>query len=102
MSYMRQTGNMIVFVDCVADPETNFALHYAEIEKEIIKAGYMPTTLTMEELIARVVLSFDCDDNYGEYDPETGSGGYGNGFTMEGLLNYVEDSGGWKEFDYEC
>ena len=47
-------------------------------------------------------LSFDCDDNYGEYDEETGFGGYGTEFTLEECFRYIEESGGYKEFDYYC
>lgn len=101
MSYTRQIGDMKIYINCKADPETNYAMYYGEIEKEIIKSGYTPEALTMEDLIAHVILCFDCDDNYGDYDEETGFGGYGNEFTMGGLLNYVSDCGGWKEFDHE-
>ena len=49
-----------------------------------------------------IILMFDCCDNYGEYDEESGCGGYGDEFTIEGCKRYVEDSGGFKEFDYEA
>jgi hypothetical protein len=49
-----------------------------------------------------IILSFDCDDNYGEYDEETGFGGYGKEFTLEECSRYVEESGGYEEFDYWC
>lgn len=51
-------------------------------------------------MISMVVLSFDCDDNFGEYDPETGCGGYGDEFTLSECFAYVDDCGGWQEFDY--
>ncbi len=54
----------------------------------------------MDSLVKNVVLAFDCDDNYGPRDPDTGFGGYGDAFTLEGCLRYVEESGGWREFDY--
>ena len=49
-----------------------------------------------------ILLHFDCSDNYGEYDEQTGFGGYGKEFTIDGCKQYVEDSGGIKEFDYYC
>ena len=55
---------------------------------------------TADNLISMVVLSFDCDDNFGEYDPETGCGGYGDEFTLSECFAYVDDCGGWQEFDY--
>jgi hypothetical protein len=62
-------------------------------------AGYTPRT-SMENLVNMVMAHFDDSEHYGEYDPETGCGGYGDSFTIEGCLQYIEDSGGWKEFDY--
>lgn len=55
----------------------------------------------MENLISMIILYFDCVDNYGEYDEETGCGGYGEEFTLEECFRYVEESGGLEEFDYE-
>ena len=52
-------------------------------------------------LISMIILHFDCDDNYGEYDEETGMGGYGEEFTLEECFRYIEESGGYSEFDYE-
>jgi hypothetical protein len=49
-----------------------------------------------------VVLYFDCPDNYGDYNPSDGTGGYGYDFTMDGLLQYVDDCNGWQEFDFYC
>ena len=49
-----------------------------------------------------IILAFDCDDNYGEYDEESGCGGYGESFTLEKCFEYVENSGGYSEFDYYC
>ena len=98
MSYTRHIGDMGIYVDCIADPETTYSIYYRDIEKEIIKSGYEPKT-SMENLISMVVLHFDCDDNYnhGDGDEE----GYGDQFSMVGLLQFVEDCGGWEEFDYE-
>jgi hypothetical protein len=71
------------------------------MEQKIVADGYRPET-TMDNLISMIILSFDCDDNYGEYDEETGFGGYGNEFTLEECFRYVEESGGYREFDYYC
>ena len=101
MSYIRQVGDMTVYINCVSDPETNFEKYYNDIKSKIDADGYNPKT-TMSNLISMIVLSFDCDDNYGEYDEETGFGGYGNEFTLEECFRYVEESGGYREFDYYC
>lgn len=101
MSYTRQIGNLTVHVDCAADPEANYHKYRDVIQKEIERDGYIPKT-TMDNLITMVILFFDCDDNYGEYDPETGDRGYGNIFTLDECLKYVDDCGGWQEFDYYC
>ena len=97
--YTREIGNLKIHVNCVADPEKNYEAHYDEIKAAIAASGYVPE-YGMENLIQKVVLMFDCDDNYGEYDESTGMGGYGNEFTISGLLEYVRDNGGWKEFDW--
>lgn len=101
MSYVRKVGDMTVFVNCVSNPELNYNEYYKEIERKIIDDNYSPKT-SMESLISMIILSFDCDDNYGEYDEETGCGGYGNGFTLEECFRYVKELGGYEEFDYEC
>lgn len=67
----------------------------------ILANKYTPKT-SIENLVSMIILHFDCPDNYGEYDPQTGCGGYGNGFTIDECKRYVEDSGGFAEFDYEC
>ena len=67
MSYVRNIGDISVFVDCISNPETNYAMYYSDIEKKINKDGYIPKT-SMENLISMIILIFDCDDNYGEYD----------------------------------
>ena len=101
MSYTRKVGDMMVFVECVSNPEETYAAYYKDIEKKIITDGYKPET-TMDNLISMIVLSFDCDDNYGEYNEESGMGGYGDKFTLEECFRYVEESGGYEEFDYYC
>ena len=101
MSYTRQVGDMTIFVDCASNPEGNFEKYYKDIADKIIADGYKPKT-TMTNLISMIVLSFDCDDNYGEYDEETGCGGYGEEFTLEECLRYVDECGGYREFDYYC
>lgn len=101
MSYTRKVGDVTVFVNCASDPETNYEKYYKDIEQKILDDGYKIET-TMDNLITMIVLSFDCDDNYGEYDEETGFGGYGEEFTLEECFRYVEESGGYQEFDYYC
>lgn len=101
MSYVKNIGDMMVFVDCASNPELNYETYYDDIEKKIIADGYVPET-SMENLIKMIILYFDCDDNYGEYDEATGMGGYGSEFTLEECFRYIEESGGYIEFDYEC
>ena len=101
MSYTREVGNMIVFIECASNPEGNYETYYKDIEKKILADRYTPKT-SMDNLIQMIILHFDCDDNYGEYDEETGFGGYGDEFTLEECFRYVEESGGYTEFDYYC
>lgn len=101
MSYTRKVGDMTVFINCICNPEATYEENYKAIEKKIVEDGYIPET-SMENLITMIILSFDCDDNYGEYDEETGFGGYGEEFTLEECFRYVEESGGYAEFDYYC
>lgn len=101
MSYVRNVGDMMVLVDCVSNPEEVYEAYYKDIEKKIIEDGYKPET-SMDNLISMIILHFDCDDNYGDYDETTGMGGYGEEFTLEECFRYVEESGGYTEFDYEC
>ena len=101
MSYARKVGDMLVFVDCASNPEGTYATYYKDIEKKIIEDGYEPET-SMDNLISMIILSFDCDDNYGELNEETGFGGYGEEFTLEECFRYVAESGGYKEFDWYC
>lgn len=63
--------------------------------------GYEPKT-NIENLVQMIIAHFDSPDHYGEYDAETGCGGYGDEFTVEECKRYVEESGGFKEFDYFC
>lgn len=101
MSYIRQIEDTTVFVNCASNPEENLVKYYNDIQNKIVIDGYTPIT-TMNNLISMIILYFDCDDNYGEYDKETGLGGYGNEFTLEECFRYVEESGGYREFDYYC
>lgn len=101
MSYTRKVGDTMVFVDCASNPEGNYEIYYKDIKQKILGDGYTPET-TMENLITMIVLSFDCDDNYGECNEETGFGGYGDEFALEECFRYVEESGGYREFDYYC
>lgn len=55
----------------------------------ICEKGYTPKT-SIEHLVHMIILMFDCCGNYGEYDEESG------------CKRYVDDSGGFKEFDYEA
>ena len=97
MSYTRNGITVI----CKSNPEETYAMYYSDIEKKIAADGYKPKT-SMENLIKMLILSFDCDDIYGEFDAESGCGGYGEGFTLEQCFQYIEDSGGYKEFDFYC
>lgn len=63
--------------------------------------GYEPKT-TIENLVQMIIAHFDNPDHYGEYNAETGCGGYSDEFTVEECKRYVEESGGFKEFDYFC
>ena len=67
----------------------------------VIEKGYEPKT-NIENLVQMIIAHFDSPDHYGEYDAETGCGGYGDEFTVEECKRYVEESGGFKEFDYFC
>lgn len=101
MSYTRKVGDIVVFIDCASNPEENYSVYYEAIKQKILADGYKPET-SMDNLISMIILHFDCDDNYGEYDEETGLGGYGEEFTLEECFRYVEESGGYREFDYYC
>lgn len=99
--YIRKIGDTTVTVICAANPEANYAQYFSDIEKKILSDGYEPET-SMGNLISLIISHFDCDDNYGEHDSETGFGGYGTEFTLEECFRYIKESGGWKEFDYEA
>ena len=99
MSYTVKSGDITAFIDCASNPSRNFEMHYNDIKNKIVADGYNPKT-TMNNLISMIVLSFDCDDNYGEYDEETGFGGYGEQFSLEKCFRYIEECGGYREFDY--
>lgn len=107
MSYTRDiindTGQVVmnVHVICKANPQGTYNKYHQTIEDHIKADGYIPKT-DMDNLVHMIILSFDCDDNYGEYDAETGMGGYGTEFTLKECFRYVEESGGWSEFDYYC
>ena len=60
------------------------------IAQWIIDSGYKVKT-TIENLVHMILLHFDSPDNYEEYGEE---------FTVDGCKQYVEDSGGLREFDY--
>lgn len=101
MSYSRTVGDLTVTVICKSDPETIYNNYHEQIKEHIINDRYTPVT-SMDNLIKNIVLYFDCDDNYGEYEEETGCGGYGEEFTLDGCFRYIEESGGYSEFDYYC
>ena len=95
MSYTRNGITVI----CASNPEETYRRYYKDIETRIIADDYTPKT-TMENLIKMIVLYFDCDDNYGEFDAETGCGGYGDEFTLEECFRYIEENGSYEEFDF--
>ena len=65
----------------------------------IMESGYKPK-IGVENLAIMIMVHFDCPDNFGAFDPATGSGGYGENYTLEECKRYVKDSGGFSEFDY--
>jgi hypothetical protein len=107
MSYTNEikddNGQIImnVHVTCKANPQKTYDRYHQLIKKQIELDDYIPKT-NMDNLVHMIILSFDCDDNYGEYDAETGMGGYGMEFTLKECFRYVEESGGYAEFDYYC
>lgn len=56
----------------------------------ICKNGYKVNT-TIENLVLMIILHFDNPDNHEEYGEE---------FSLESCVRYIEDSGGLREFDY--
>lgn len=89
---MSYTRNGITVIR-KSNPEANYIKYYSDIEKKIIADNYISET-SMEFLIANIVAFFDSDENYGE------RGDYGEEFTLEQCFRYIEDCGGYKEFDY--
>lgn len=61
---------------------------FDEMAIAIRNDNYTPKT-DLENIILNVFLYFDDEDIQNEY-----------GNDIKGCLNYVKDSGGWKEFDY--
>lgn len=84
----------------MSSPEATYAMYYSDIERKIKDDGYVPET-SMENLIIMSILHFDDPDNYGGYNPETGSGGYGDEFTLSEFFRYIHEHS-WEEFDYYC
>lgn len=80
-----------------------YADYYNAIQEEINRLGYAPSDFKhgVDNAIITAVVSFDDADNYGEYNPANGCGGYGESFTLDGLFQYVDDCGGWMLFDWE-
>jgi hypothetical protein len=80
---------------------------YEAIKREAL-AGDRSMRTAGSDLANSKQMAEDCEkamaEHHGsgeaEYDPETGYGGYGDEFTLDGLFQFVEDSGGWAEFDY--
>ena len=62
------------------------------IKQAIIDRGYEPKT-SWDTFIANIFLSFEDELEHGN--------DFGNKFTIEGCMNFVDASGGLKEFDYE-
>lgn len=66
------------------------------IENELHRIGYKETDFKTGIHNVAIMAYLYFDGGCGEYYPE-----YGDEFTIEGLSQYVEDIGGWKEFDHE-
>ena len=81
---------------------TNYPIE--SIEREIHRLGFRDNDFEhgVRNAIIMAIVSFDCVGNYGEYNPATGCGGYGEEFTLDGLFQYVDDCGGWLMFDWEA
>lgn len=92
MSYINCYEGQMVYVICKADPQGNYDKYANKIKRHILKTGYKVKT-TLDHLTEMLILSFDCDDVYEEED-------YGDHFTLNGLWQFVESSGGIGEFDY--
>ena len=61
------------------------------IAELIMESGYEIRT-DLENLVYNILAYFDCCDNLDEYDME-------NNFVSE-CMRYVQESGGFEEFDY--
>lgn len=61
-----------------------------QIASRIVESGYKVKT-TIENLVTMILLYFFDPDNEDEYGAE---------FTIESCMQYVEDHGGFREFDY--
>ena len=70
---------------------------YEKIEEAIRKSGYVPKT-SMDNLITMMMLHFDNPDIEEQGYSRLTDDGW---FNAEECLRYVEDSGGYSEFDYE-
>ena len=68
MSYTRKVGDMVIFIDCISNPEATYDEYYKEIEAKIIADGYNPKT-TMDNLISMIILSFDCESSAQQLAP---------------------------------
>ena len=97
MSYTRQVGDITIHVACESNPEEFYETHKDEIIADMKAIGFEPET-SYDNIVKNAVLFFDCDDNFGEYDQETGAGGYER--TIDDFFSYVDDSNGYNEFDY--
>ena len=98
MSYTNVVGDMMVTVVCESNPQEFYDMYHDKIEEDIKASGYEPRT-DLENVVIKAVLHFDCDDNFGEYDPSTGYGGYIR--TLQDFFTYVNDCGGYSAFDYK-
>lgn len=60
------------------------------IADKILADGYKPKT-NIENITLMAISHFETDCEF-----------TGEEFTVEGAIEFVEASGGWNEFDYEC
>ncbi len=73
---------------------------YESVREWVVQSDYCPQT-SVDNLALMIMLHFDCADNYGAFDAESGCGGYGECFSLSECKRFVSDSGGFAEFDYE-
>ena len=92
MSYTNYHAGHVVHVICKSDPQGNYDKYANKIKRHILRTGYKVET-TLDHLVGMLILSFDSDEIY---DEEI----FGDHFTLNGLWQYVEASGGIGEFDY--